>query len=92
MPIIEGTSDATLRQETNPCSALAMDAVTFNATTVIEYCWLGKYVNRDTLIRFAVKIIDTKIISKSYHYAPTSVWVNAFTAPLFRPPDIRSLH
>ena len=25
MPIIEGTSDATLRQETNPCSALTMD-------------------------------------------------------------------
>ena len=43
MPIIEGTSDTTLRQETNPCSALAMDAV--------------------TLIRFAVKIIDPKIIS-----------------------------
>ena len=36
MPIIEGTSDATFRQGTNPYSALVMDAVTFNATTVIE--------------------------------------------------------
>ena len=78
MPIIEGTSDVTLRQETNPCSTLAMHAVTFNATTVItgsENMLIGILDNR------------SQDYIKSYHYAPTSVWVNAS-----RPLDIRSLH